>query len=59
MLESKDLFARMYVDVQSLGVAGEGELVAVIYLVGVSRLLPRPLACIVQAPLHGQKLCHG
>lgn len=32
----------------ALGVAGERELVAMIYLIGVSRLLPRPLAGIIQ-----------
>lgn len=50
MLESPDLFGRCYQDISALGVAGEGELVAAIYLVGVSRLLPKPLSVIVQAP---------
>jgi DNA primase len=50
MLESPDLMQRVIDDVASCGVAGERELVATIYLVGVSRLLPRPLASIVQAP---------
>jgi hypothetical protein len=36
--------------VAASGVAGERELTAAIYLVGVSRLLPKPLATIVQAP---------
>jgi hypothetical protein len=50
MLESPDLMKMILDDVASCGVAGERELVAAIYLVGVSRLLPRPLAAIVQAP---------
>ena len=50
MLESPDLVKRVLADVASLGVAGEKELIATIYLIGVSRLLPRPLAAIVQAP---------
>ena len=50
MLESPNLLGRCYQDISSLGVAGEGELVASIYLVGVSRLLPKPLSVIVQAP---------
>jgi hypothetical protein len=50
MLGSPDLVKRTIDDVAACGVAGERELVAAIYLVGVSRLLPRPLAAIVQAP---------
>jgi len=50
MLDSPDLMKQVIDDVASLGVAGERGLVATIYLVGVSRLLPRPLAAIVQAP---------
>jgi hypothetical protein len=50
MLESPELMKRVIDDVAACGVAGERELVASIYLVGVSRLLPRPLAAIVQAP---------
>jgi hypothetical protein len=50
MLEAKDLLGRVFNDIAALGVAGEAELVATIYLIGVSRLLPRPLAAIVQAP---------
>ena len=37
-------------DVAALGVAGEKELTATVYLTGVSRLLGRPLAAIVQGP---------
>lgn len=50
MLESPDLMQRVMDDVAACGVAGERELVASIYFVGVSRLLSRPLAAIVQAP---------
>jgi hypothetical protein len=50
VLESPDLIQHVLDDVAACGVAGERELVAAIYLVGVSRLLPRPLAAIVQAP---------
>jgi hypothetical protein len=50
MLESPDLMKRVIDDVAACGVAGERELTASIYLVGLSRLLPRPLAAIVQAP---------
>ena len=50
MLESSDLMKQVVDDVAALGVAGERELVASIYFVGVSRLLLRPLAAIVQAP---------
>ena len=49
MLESPNLLEQIRDDVCALGVAGERELVASIYLVGVSRLLERPLAAIVQA----------
>jgi hypothetical protein len=37
-------------DVAALGVAGERELTATVYLIGTSRLLDRPLAGIVQGP---------
>ena len=50
MLESYNLLQRVVEDVGRLGVAGEKELAATIYLVGTSRLLPRPLAAIVQGP---------
>jgi hypothetical protein len=50
MLQSESLLQMVIDDVASMGVAGERELVASIYLVGVSRLLARPLAAIVQAP---------
>lgn len=50
MLESPDLLKQVVDDIAALGVAGEKELTATVYLIGVSRLLPRPLAGIVQAP---------
>ena len=48
LLDHPDLMKRIIDDVSSLGVAGERELIAAVYLVGVSRLLDRPLAAIVQ-----------
>lgn len=50
MLESPNLFRQIVADIGALGVAGEKELAAAIYLVGTSRILPRPLAAIVQGP---------
>ena len=48
MLEDPYLLGRVIDDVSALGVAGERELVATVYLIGVSRLLDNPLAAIVQ-----------
>jgi hypothetical protein len=48
MLESPKLVERVVQDIGELGVAGEKALASTIYLVGMSRLLPRPLAAIVQ-----------
>ncbi len=50
MLESPELLKRIRDDIESLGVAGERELAMTVYLAGVSRLLPKPLAMIVQGP---------
>ena len=50
LLQSEDLFARVVNDIGLLGVAGEKELSATVYLVGCSRLLERPLNAIVQGP---------
>ncbi len=50
MLVSPDLMQRVIDDVAATGVGGERELVGSNYLIGVSRLLPCPLAAIVQAP---------
>ena len=48
MLSAPDLFRRVVVDIAAVGVAGECELTATIYLDGTSRLLDRPLAVILQ-----------
>jgi len=50
MLAAPALVQALLVDVAALGVAGERELAATVYLVGTSRLLVRPLAGIVQGP---------
>jgi hypothetical protein len=50
MLADPLLIKRVLDDVATLGVAGERELVATVYLIGVSRLLTQPLAGIVQGP---------
>jgi hypothetical protein len=50
LLADAELIRRVVEDVEAQGVAGERELTATIYLVGVSRLLTRPLAAIVQGP---------
>jgi hypothetical protein len=44
MLQDPRLLLRVIQDVQDLGVAGEEEMIATLYLTGTSRLLPRPLA---------------
>jgi integrase len=50
MLHNPQLIKRILEDVALLNVAGERELVATVYLTGVSRLLPRPLSTIVKGP---------
>jgi hypothetical protein len=50
MLTDRLLIQRVVDDVAALNVAGEKELTATVYLIGVSRLLDRPLAGIVQGP---------
>ncbi|MCX7428733.1 MAG: hypothetical protein NTW96_24290 [Planctomycetia bacterium] len=55
MLESSDLLLRIRADIEALGVAGERELGMTIFLTGVSRLLPRPLATIVHGPTSSGK----
>ncbi|WP_146372678.1 hypothetical protein [Symmachiella macrocystis] len=50
MLEDRNLLKRSVDDVAALGVAGERQLTATIYLVGTSRLLDSPLAAIVKGP---------
>ena len=48
LLDDPELITRICDDAEAVGVAGERELVATIYLIGVSRLLPRPLAGIIR-----------
>jgi len=48
LLAAPDLIDRIGADIESVGVAGEDDLRLTLYLVGTSRLLPRPLAAIVQ-----------
>src|SRR5262245_54493582 len=48
LLTDPMLIKRVIDDVAALNVAGERELVATVFLIGVSRLLARPLAAIVQ-----------
>jgi hypothetical protein len=50
LLDSPNLMQRVVEDIGVLGVAGEKELAATVYLIGTSRLLPNPLAAIVQGP---------
>ena len=50
MLADPALIQTVLADVELLGVAGERELTATVYLIGTSRLLDRPLAGIVQGP---------
>ncbi len=46
-LKRPDLAVQIVKQVQALGVAGEKELILMLYLIGTSRLLPRPLAGVV------------
>jgi hypothetical protein len=55
VLEAPDLMDRIASDIEAVGVAGETRLAKTIYLVGVSRLLARPLAKIVQGPTSSGK----
>ena len=48
LLEDPALIDRIQADIEAVGVAGEDDLRLTLYLVGCSRLLPRPLAAIVQ-----------
>ena len=50
MLDSPDLLKMIRTDLEAVGIAGERELAMAIYLCGVSRLLLKPLALIVQGP---------
>jgi hypothetical protein len=55
LLDAENLMQRVVADIGALGVAGEKELAATAYLVGTSRLLPEPLAAIVQGPTSSGK----
>jgi hypothetical protein len=55
LLDAPNLMQRVVEDIAALGVAGEKELAATVYLVGTSRLLPSPLAAIVQGPTSSGK----
>tara|TARA_R110002072_G_scaffold264409_1_gene423110 strand:- start:14084 stop:15529 length:1446 start_codon:yes stop_codon:yes gene_type:complete len=48
MLKSPDLIERVCRDIATVGVVGEHALALTVYLVGVSRLLAKPLAAIIQ-----------
>jgi len=48
LLEDPALIERIGADIEAAGVAGEDDLRLTLYLVGTSRLLPKPLAAIVQ-----------
>jgi hypothetical protein len=50
MLLSPDLLERIAVDLVDVGIAGEPELSAIVFMTGVSRLLDKPLALIAQGP---------
>jgi hypothetical protein len=50
LLNDPQLVRRVVEDIEALDVAGEREVTMSVYLIGVSRLLPRPLAGIVQGP---------
>lgn len=47
-LANPELIAQVCDTANALGVAGERELIATVYLIGVSRLLPNPLAGIIR-----------
>jgi hypothetical protein len=49
-LDNPQLVRLVVDDIGAIGVAGERELAITIYLIGVSRLLSRPLAGIIQGP---------
>jgi hypothetical protein len=50
MLEEPDLLESIGKDFSAVGIAGERTLAGTIYLAGVSRLLDRPLAIVIQGP---------
>jgi hypothetical protein len=50
LVDDPHLLDKVQDDLAALGVAGERRLASLIYLVGVSRLLERPLSCRVHGP---------
>lgn len=48
LLEAPDLLEQIGKDIEAAGVAGEEDLALILYMIGTSRLLRRPLAGIVQ-----------
>ncbi len=50
LLKSRDLLPWIANGIEEVGVAGERFLAMILYLVGTSRLLDKPLSAIVQGP---------
>ena len=50
MRDDPNIVRMVIEDIARLGIVGEHELTMTVYLIGTSRLLERPLACIVQGP---------
>src|SRR5262249_59436417 len=55
LLNDPHLMDRVLADAALLGVAGEGELVGTLYLVGTSRLLEEPAAARIFGPTSSRK----
>jgi hypothetical protein len=55
MLNDVELVRQVVDDIEALNVAGERELTTTVYVIGVSRLLPRPLAGCIQGPTSSGK----
>ena len=50
MAHNPELLREVYDDLVTLGIVGEAELALTIWLVGVSRVLPEPMAAVVTGP---------
>ena len=50
LLGDEELLSKLLEMIRTSGVTGEQDLVLTLFLVGTSRLLQRPMACIVQGP---------
>ena len=50
MAHNPELLREVYDDLRTLGIVGEAELALTIWLVGVSRVLPEPMAAVVTGP---------